>query len=207
VDQQAESLAYRMWLGPLFSVFLVASWLDEYIEALLALNRIKDQHVHLSLYLNPRANPVFSGGGADAPPLQPFLGIGACFLIRELVRKEIIKQPAVHPFCYVPNRRVRYMLQRLGAKGLSDGSGTRFEQSCSIHRFLVQHLGEEDASFHGDFDLPFQVLAMDSMARAEVAGFAVELPEELDLPEDEVLRWQGTGEDNDDVNGESDAQS
>ena len=190
IDKQAESLAYRMWLGPLFSLFLVSPWLDEYIESLLALNFEKAHHVALSLYLNPRTNPAFSGGGADAPPLQPFLGIGACFLIRELVRKKIIDQPAVYPFCYVPNRRVRQLLRSLGAKGLSDGSGTRFDQSRSIHSFLVTHLGEDDAAFLGDFDLPFQVLAKDPMAWAEVAGYEVELLDDWDMPEDEAL-WKG----------------
>lgn len=197
-DKQTYAFPYRMWLGPLFSSLLVSPWLDDFIDAILALNRSREESLDPDLFFNSRINPAFSGGGVDAPPLKPFLGIGAGFLLRELVRKGVITQPTVTPFCFVPHKRVRALLVVLGLSELIEAYSDRFAQSKLIHQFLCEHLDEDAATFCGDFDIPFQVLAEREELLDEALGCEMGLDLDVfgDSDEDEVWgnRQEMTGD-------------
>jgi len=93
------------------------------------------------------------------PPLGKILGIGQTFIIRELLRAGILTNPAMHRYAYVPVRRVRGILQAIGCQQIREGGEHRnIANSEQIYQFLVRHLGEKDATFCGDYDLPFLML-------------------------------------------------
>jgi hypothetical protein len=108
---------------------------------------------------SPRSSAAFSGGGPDAPPIGAILGIGQCFLLRELVRHRIVTSPFAHRWCYLPHRRARDLIERVGGP-----SWTGFEQlyvfSTEIHAFLSRHL--DDPTFDQSFDIPLTIVADDN---------------------------------------------
>jgi len=99
-----------------------------------------------------RSSQRFQGGGIDAPRIDRALGIGACFVMREIVRGRIVSQPLAHRHCYVPSRRIRNFFSELGCN-LDGQHGPQV--SILIHEFIVRFLGHEKASFEDSFDLPF----------------------------------------------------
>jgi hypothetical protein len=97
----------------------------------------------------------------DAPPVSRVLGIGGCFVVRELLRRKVVEDnPDAYPHCYVPVRSTRDLLEQLGCRGLSD-NGLPWDRSRLIYAFLQERLGD-DATFCGDFDLPLLLVSRDT---------------------------------------------
>ncbi len=158
IDEQIQDIKFFHWMKQLIGLFVVGRRLDDYVEAFLAVNQIGKPFA-LSQITAPRASEIFQGGGPNAPPISKILGIGAWFIIRELVRKGIIENKNAHRHCYVPVKRVRDIVERMGGPFLENSS--REEQSIRIYEFLAKHLGEEKATFNGAFDIPLQLIAED----------------------------------------------
>jgi len=159
----------------LIGLFIISRRLNEYVDAFLAINHIKDPF-SLNQITRPRASEIFQGGGPDAPPISGILGMGAWFIIRELVRKGVIENEHAHQHCYVPVKRVRTLIQRLNGPSLENLS--KEEQSIQIYKFLVNHLGAESATFQNTFDIPFQMIAMNESLQMKFFEEAI--------PEDEL---------------------
>jgi hypothetical protein len=162
-------------------LFQLSEWLDEYAAIFLQLDRQRTP-VHLHQLLSPNANPHLTGTGIGAPPLGRTLGIGACFVLRELVRLRILSNRAVHEHCYVPSRAVRWFLHQLGCPGLEDDQA-RPEMSRDVHRFLIGHLGAERAAFGRSFDIPLLLLAEDRELQSRVLTQVVAVPDDEDSDE------------------------
>ncbi|CAG1064740.1 hypothetical protein BAC1_00305 [uncultured bacterium] len=159
LQDEIQDPEYFHWMKEFVSIFLFGYWLDEYVHSFMAIDRIQ-RPFSLKHITSPRINPDFQGGGPDAPPIDRALGMGACFVIRELTRKKIINNQLAYQFCYVPRRPVREFLERLGCSGLN--SCTDYEtRSKMIYEFLCEHLGKEKAKFDNAFDLPLLIVAMD----------------------------------------------
>ena len=112
--------------------------------------------------LRPRTSSHFQGGGPDAPPIDAALGIGATFVMRELVRHGVLANKRAYRYCYVPSRSVLEFLDLLGVPTASLRSEPRTAQSEAIHEFLVSRMGKERATFDLSFDLPFRAIAQDT---------------------------------------------
>jgi hypothetical protein len=146
---------------------LLSYWLDEYVASFKAIERMRNDFT-LDHITRPRTNPAFQGGGPDAPPIKSALGMGACFIIRELSRKGIINNPLAHRFCYVPKESVRNFLIRLGCNDLKDEKDNS-TRSKLIYKFLVSHLGtQQRAIFDGSFDLPLLEVSENQMLQEEI---------------------------------------
>lgn len=156
VAGQIDHITYFNWMKQLLGLSVIAYWLDEYVEALFALRRVKGPFA-LEDVMNPRSSPMFSGGGPDAPPLAPILGIGQCFILRELIRKGVLDNRFAHRWCYVPHSRVRRLIERLGGPVWNEGDGERWRFSVRIHEFLTEQL-ESDHTFACDFDIPMTII-------------------------------------------------
>jgi hypothetical protein len=162
---------YYQWVKWFVETFQFARWLREYVELLLTLNR-RNGPISFDDIVAPRTSAHLSGGGPDAPPLTRTLGIGVCFVLRELVRHGLVQQPAIHRYCFVPEKRVRCLLWRhLGAQSMENIPP--HEQSAKIYEFLKEHLGREKATFDGSFDLPLGRLARDSDLQTKLFGSPV----------------------------------
>jgi len=155
-NKQVNEIEYLHSIRHGLPIFILSRWLDEYIGLFQSL----DQRTVINIsFLSPRADGTMSGGGYDAPPLIPALGIGVHWVLRELVRKQLVTTKTakkLHPFCYHPVKSVREFISRMNCSGLDDTG--HVEQSRLIHSFLVTHLGEDKATFMNSFDLPFLFL-------------------------------------------------
>jgi len=158
LDGQIGEAKYYHWVKQFVSIFQLARWLDGYVDLFLDLGNYKKDFSMNDLLIS-RESVIQQPGGVDAPPLTKALGIGANFVIRELMRNRIIEQPLAHRHSFVPISRVRNIMKRLGCEGLDERSGTKTNQSMTIHEFLVEHLGEDRATFNNSFDLPLLAVA------------------------------------------------
>ncbi|MEH1861908.1 MAG: hypothetical protein V7L21_28800 [Nostoc sp.] len=158
MDKQIEDTTWYYWMEKFPSIYRIASYLDAYIDSFLSIENIQT-NFNLHHITAPRTNPAFQGGGADAPPLP--LGIGANFVLRELVRLEVINpitELSVHQHCFVPRANVRRLLIRLGCQ---DVSKPDYKTSTIIYKFLkveFERLGlQVEPNFHHCFDIPFEL--------------------------------------------------
>lgn len=183
LNQQLDDSVFLQWMKQFVGIYQVSRHLDDYVEAFLAVDRIQ-RPFSLAQATNTRVSALFQRGGVDAPPLSRVLGMGQCFIMRELVRMNVIRDRHAYRHCFVPVARVRSLLQRLGCQGL-DTPSRRWELSPVIHRFLSQHLGGDTAPFFPDFDIPLQIIAEDASLMAQF--FATEIQFDGD---DEPDTWE-----------------
>ena len=108
----------------------------------------------LDTILAPRSNPHFQGGGIDAPPLTRTLKVGAHFVIRELLHHGIIENILAIPHAYAPIARIRRFFEEFGAE---------VSTSEDIHQVLTKHLGDDQAAFCGDYDIPLRIITSDAL--------------------------------------------
>lgn len=157
---QTFDIPFYHWVRQFVSIYQIARWLPEYVWSFLAIDKSKVRF-DLDRVTRPAINSDFAGGGPSAPPLTRTLGIGACFVVRELVRTGVLQNEFAHDHAYVAVGRVRYLFARLGMTNLQEESAS-YRHSRQIRDFLVDHLGPNRAHFNRCFDLPFLAIAEDS---------------------------------------------
>jgi hypothetical protein len=168
-----EQPKYFEWMKQFVSFYQSGKWLQQYVWAFQEADKATSPRSIWSI-LNSRANPELTGSGLDAPPLDRALGLGGCFVIRELKRAGFLTNPYLDKHCYTPKARIRALMRSCGCtftEAVADASW-----SASIHDFLVSKLGAERARFLGAYDLPFEILANNDRARADLFGQSFELP-------------------------------
>ncbi|MBW2066088.1 MAG: hypothetical protein JRJ03_14310 [Deltaproteobacteria bacterium] len=156
ISEQVDITEYEHWMNHFPAIYRFSRWLTDYSELFLSIDRMGD-NPNIRGLLKPRTHQDLQGGGINAPPIERSLGIGACFVVRELKRKQILKGDSVVPFCYVPVKRVRKFLGNLGCEGITENG--EIADSKRIYRFLRDNLGEQGAGFFGSYDIPLQVIA------------------------------------------------
>lgn len=165
---QTYDIRFYHWMRQFVSIYQIARWLPEYAGSFLAIDKYK-KRFDLDQVTRPAMNPDFSGGGLSAPPLTRTLGIGACFVVRELVRTDVLQSEFTFDHAYVAVGRVRDVLARLGMTSLQ-GESASYRHSRQIHNFLLDHLGPDKAHFNRCFDLPFLAIAEDSGLQTDFLG-------------------------------------
>jgi hypothetical protein len=170
-----ESLFYH-WVRQFVSIYQIARSLGEYVGVFLDIDKHNDRF-DFDEILMPRTASTQSGGGWDAPPLTRVLGIGACFIVRELVRMGVLSSRHAHDHAYVGVGRVRNVFVRLGMPDLR-GEVASYRHSLPVHRFLVDHLGPDRAHFNRCFDLPFLAIADDPQLQKRFLDCQLPLEEE-----------------------------
>ena len=147
------------WKRTFVDLYTVARHLDTYIVIFQSLPRIIDEDGPMSLndLLHPTYSPAIARLGLDAAPLDRSLGIGTNWMIRELVRHGVYNADdadSLAPYCWAPTRRVRQLLNHLGEVIESpDKDASRF-----LYEFIRDQIGPDRGRFHGDFDLPLQLV-------------------------------------------------
>ena len=165
LDDQVGDALYLHWMRQFVGIYQLNRHLEDYAEQFLAIQRI-GKPFSLDEVTNSRTSTQQQGGGRDTPPLAKQLGLGACFVVRELVRKKVLTRHYAHEHCFVPTRRVRSLFQKLGCEDLEQ-QVNRWEASKTIYKFLCTYMAAEERDFCNDFDLPFQFIA-DSEALQEL---------------------------------------
>jgi hypothetical protein len=174
LSTQTNDIPFYHWVRQFVSIYQIARWLPVYVASFLAIDRFKERF-DLDRVIKPAMSQDFSGGGPNAPPLTRALGIGACFVVRELVRADVLKSPLAYDHSYVAVGRVRYVFARLGLADLRREAAS-YRHSPRIQSFLREHLGPDRAHFERCFDLPFLAIAAD--AQLQRRFLECELPPE-----------------------------
>jgi hypothetical protein len=153
IADRVQEVQYSLWMNQFVSFYYLSRRLKEYVDAFKAVRafRVKFDCRELT---EPRAAAAFQGGGPDAPPITRVFGSGICFVLRELCRSGVLVNPLAYEHCYVPRQGVLELLGELGLDGGLVYGGASPAASGGIFRFLVDHLGEERATFGRSFDLP-----------------------------------------------------
>jgi len=161
IDDPLGNQDYYHWMKQIIAFYQFNRWLPAYVDVFKNIDRFN--HVLTTVdIVDPRRNPDFSGGGPDAPSMRRAIGrVGIHFVLRELVRLKFIEGENIHHLCYVPVQRVRELLAEIS-------NGERIETSEDIYQLLVKHMGYENATFGGVFDLPLMILADDRDLRQEI---------------------------------------
>jgi len=152
---------YYHWLRQQFvPLYQISRWLSNYAESFIQADKYGDQF-KMGYVTNLRQNAEQQGGGLDAPSVAQALGIGACFVMRELARQGFVKSSHAIRHCYVPRGRLRRLLIKIGCQDLKSDNQTHVQHSETIYDFLVKHMDAEKAKFNNAFDIPLQVIAYD----------------------------------------------
>lgn len=182
-SDKVQDTPYHRWVEGLPNLYQISRWLEDYAEAFLNTDRIRDPF-RLEDITVQRASVLLQGSTFNAPPLRRTLGRGAPFVMRELCRWGVVKNPLAYPLCYVPVKRLRNLLWTLG-EPLSEGSPG--QQSRQIHELLVDLMGPEKAIFLGDFDLPLLALAEDRQLQEDLLHCELSENEESEFDDEDEL--------------------
>jgi hypothetical protein len=157
LDELSNDGVFYHWMRQFLGIYHIARSLPEYVGSFLDMDKSESQF-DLDEVLKLANAGRQSGGGWYAPAVTRTLGIGACFVTRELLRTGVLTSRYVHEHAYVGTSSVRNVFARLGLTELV-GENANYRHSARIHRFLVGHLGPERAHFAHCFDLPFLAIA------------------------------------------------
>ena len=160
LDSLSSNTEWYYWMEKYPTIYQISKYLDDYKDSFLRADRLKSKF-DLQILTNPRMAPDLSGGGADSPPLR--IGIGANFVIRELVRLGIIQATEyVIPHCYVPRKRVRKLLKYIGCQELDKPDYKSSKQIFSFLRSKFKELQiDGNLDFRLCFDIPFELYVID----------------------------------------------
>ena len=161
-DPEQPDHTYRPWRNTLVDLYSIARGLEAYRAVMRRLPRIvrEEERVSLRLLLYPARSDVHMRLGTVAAPIDSPIGFGINWMIRELLRHGFYSQgdaSTLAPYCWSARARVRRLLDHLG----SDlGNDADMDSSTRIWNFVQEHLGEDQADFGGDFDLPLHLITL-----------------------------------------------
>ena len=144
-----------------------------------------------NMVFSPRASSILTGTGIEAPPLTGMLGMGSCYLLRELYRLGRLSNPLGYPFAFTPIRKVRRLCAQLfGTSEKSSGATSSIIIFSELDRLGKIH--GKDATFSHCFDLPFQFLAENPAMRKDVLRVEFEAEAEDSVELDAAPQWEVT---------------
>jgi len=166
-DPKQPDHAYRPWRNTLVDLYSIARGLDAYSAVMRRLPRIiREEHrVSLRQLLYPARSDVHMRLGTVAAPIDSPIGFGINWMIRELVYHGFYSHgdaEVLAPYCWSARARVRRLLDHLGS---NLGNNADMDASTRIWDFVREHLGEEQADFGGDFDLPLHLITLKKNAK------------------------------------------
>ena len=157
-DQAVHKIEYRTWMSLFPTIYQLSWYLKKYRRLLTSVSQRPEDLYRATFLLAPRADEALTGAGThfDAPPAP--LNMGLHWVLRELVRLEVVQGEHLYPDCWVPSEQVLVFLQPLGLKQ-PDGGLPNFEKARIIDKFLVTALGTETPNLHLAFDVPLRHVA------------------------------------------------
>ena len=114
--------------------------------------------------LAPRVDEALTGAGThfDAPSAP--LGMGLHWVLREIVRLEVVRGEHLFPDCWVPSEQVLNVLRPFGLT--SDEGLPNPEKAHAIFDFLASALGTATPNLHCAFDIPLRHVASNADLRS-----------------------------------------
>jgi len=152
-DNAAANLERTRWMSLFPTIFQFSRHLDKYKRLLLGAGRRTADFYTITCLLAPRVDDrlTFAGANFDAPPAP--LNMGLHWILRELVRMQVIDGPHLYPDCWVPSRQLVNFLEPLGMT-IPESSASNFEKARAVFAFMKDRLAVENPTFFGAFDIP-----------------------------------------------------
>ena len=153
-ESSSELKKYSYWMSLFPSIYQISRYRDVYVD-LLKLAEHPEKMYRVTCLLAPQDDEALTGTGTrfDAPSAP--LDMGLHWVLRELVRLEVVEGKHLFPDCWVPSERVLRLLETLGLDRPDDGTSNQ-EKARAIHDFLVVKLGTEIPNLHLSFDIPLR---------------------------------------------------
>ena len=165
-DHALTKLTYPYWMSLFPAIYQLSRYRKIYVRLLKSAGQRPESMYQVTRLLAPRVDEALTGAGThfDAPPAP--LNIGLHWVLRELVRLEIVRGEHLFPDCWVPSEQVLNVLRRLGLP--SDESLHNPEKARIIFDFLADELGTETPNLHLAFDIPLRHIAQNEELRREL---------------------------------------
>ena len=157
-DKAVSELKYVNWMSLFPTIYQCSRYRCTYRRLLLGAGQ-REGLDNIKVLLAPRADPDLTRAGArfDAPPAP--LDMGLHWVLRELVRLNIIRGDHLLPDCWVPSGRVLNFLERLGYEISARSSNS--EKARSVFDFMAEKMNTNNPHLHYSFDIPLRHVASD----------------------------------------------
>ena len=157
-DGASAKLAYPLWMSLFPAIYQLSRYRDVYVRLLKSAGERPSNMYDVTRLLAPRIDEALTGAGTrfDAPPA--WLNMGLHWVLRELVRLEVVEGEHLYPDCWVPSEQVLRFLRRLGLDHPDDGMSNP-QKARAISDFLASELETATPNLHRAFDIPIRYVA------------------------------------------------
>ena len=136
-DGALAELAYAQWMSLFPAIFQLSRYRKVYVRLLKSAGQRPPTMFDITRLLTPRVDQALTGAGThfDAPPAP--LDMGRHWVLRELVRLEVVEGKHLYPDCWMPSEQVlRFLHDNLGFDRPDDGSFNP-EKAHAIFDFMA----------------------------------------------------------------------
>lgn len=166
-DRSQEKLEYLRWMSLFPAIYQLSRHLDKYKRLIQSAGKRPEGLSRVSCLLAPRVDEALTGAGQqfDAPPAP--LNFGLHWILRELVRMNIIEGNHLLSVCWVPSDQIVRFLYPLGLDTISS-SDLNPVKAKAIYDFLKSELKTDTPNLHKAFDIPFCYIAENHQLQQEL---------------------------------------
>ena len=163
-DEALAKLTYPRWMSLFPAIYQLSRYRDVYVRLLKSSGQRPGHMYQVTRLLAPRVDEALTGAGTrfDAPPAP--LNMGLHWVLRELVRLDVVEGEHLFPDCWVPSEQV---LRLLGPLGLDrpDNGMSNSQKAHAIFDFLASKLETPTPTLHRTFDIPLRYVASNANLR------------------------------------------
>lgn len=156
-DRAQAKLAYPQWMSLFPAIHQISRYWPVYADLLKSAEERPANMYQVTTLLAPRVDEATSGAGThfEAPPAP--LNMGLHWVLRELVRLEVVGGEHLFPHCWVPSEQVLRFLQHFGLD--VDRRLSNPEKARRIFDFMASKLETTTPTLHRAFDIPLRHVA------------------------------------------------
>ena len=157
-DEALDKLTYPRWMSLFPAIYQLSRYRDVYVRLLKSAELRPERMYQLTRLLAPRVDTALTGAGMhfDAPPAP--LNMGLHWVLRELVRMQVLHREHLFPDCWVPSELVLNLLRPFGL--CPDAGATNSQKAHDLFSFLASKLETKNPNLHRAFDIPFRHLVL-----------------------------------------------
>ena len=135
-DDPSAELPYAQWMALFPAIYQLSRYREKYERLLKSAGQRSATEWDITCWLAPRRDPALTGAGTqlDAPPAP--LDMGLHWVLRELVRLEVVDGEHLYADCWVPSEQLLGFLNRFGLERSDDGISNP-QKARAIFDFLV----------------------------------------------------------------------
>ena len=162
-DGALDKLAYPQWMSLFPAIYQLSRYWKVYVRMLRSAGqRPASEHLVTRLF-EPLGDETLTGAGThfEAPPAP--LGMGRHWVLRELVRMEVVTGEHLFQHCWVPSEQVLKLLERFGL--VRDEGLDNPDKARAIFDFMARVSGTENPHLHLAFDIPLRHVARSEKLR------------------------------------------